>query len=73
LREYAGLTQEEVASRSESDPHATWISRLEKGKVNPTYQTVENIAEGIGVSPSRILSLAEAYAEISERNAGRAI
>jgi transcriptional regulator with XRE-family HTH domain len=66
LREYAELTQEEVARRSESDLHPTWVSHLEKGRVNPTHQTVENIAKGIGVFPSRIQSLAEAYAEISK-------
>jgi transcriptional regulator with XRE-family HTH domain len=67
LREDAGLTQEQVADESESRLSASWVSSVEKGKVNPTRQTVKNIARGIGVLPSRIESLAEAYEEISKR------
>lgn len=72
LREDAGLTQEQVADESESRLSASWVSSVEKGKVNPTRQTVKNIAKGIGVLPSRIESLAEAYEEISRRDAERA-
>ncbi|MGN6586659.1 MAG: helix-turn-helix domain-containing protein [Solirubrobacterales bacterium] len=69
LREDAGLTQEQVADASESQLSASWISNVEKGKANPTRKTVKNIAKGIGVLPSRIDSLAEAYEEISKREA----
>jgi len=71
LREDAGLTQEQVADDSESRLSASWVSSVERGKVNPTRQTVKNIAKGIGVLPSRILSLAEAYEEISKRDPSR--
>jgi transcriptional regulator with XRE-family HTH domain len=71
LRQEARLTQEQVADESESKLSASWISNVEKGKVNPTRRTVENIAKGIGVLPSRIDSLAEAYAEISKRKTER--
>jgi transcriptional regulator with XRE-family HTH domain len=65
FREYAGLTQEEVADKG--DIHVTWISHVERGKVNPTYKTMEKIATGIGVSHDHILDLAEALAEIPKR------
>jgi transcriptional regulator with XRE-family HTH domain len=65
------MTQEQVAEESKSKLSAAWLSNVEKGKVNPTRQTVKNIAEGIGVSISRIESLAEALEEISERQEER--
>lgn len=66
------MTQEQVADGSESQLSASWLSNVEKGRVNPTRQTVKNIAKGIGVLPSRIESLAEAYEEISKQDAERA-
>jgi transcriptional regulator with XRE-family HTH domain len=66
LREHAELTQEQVAEKSESGLHPTWLSRLEQGRVNPTAKTLKNIADGIGITPSRILSLSEALAEMSQ-------
>jgi transcriptional regulator with XRE-family HTH domain len=65
LRVQAGLSQEEVALKG--GIHPTHVSLLEKGRGNPTQKTVEGLARGIGVSPSRITSLAEAFVEISKR------
>lgn len=64
-REAAGLTQEQLAHAIGG--HFSDISRLESGDANPTYSTVANVAAGLGVSPSRIFSLGEAYAEGKEK------
>jgi transcriptional regulator with XRE-family HTH domain len=61
FREEAGLTQEQVYN--ECGVHYSEISRLESGQGNPTFSTIESLAEGLGISISRIFSLAEAYAE----------
>jgi DNA-binding XRE family transcriptional regulator len=63
LRLEAGLSQEKVALRG--GIHPTHVSRLEQGKVNATQKTIARLAAGLGVSPSRIFSLAEAYEEMS--------
>ncbi|HWN73191.1 MAG TPA: helix-turn-helix transcriptional regulator [Solirubrobacterales bacterium] len=67
LREEAGLTQEQVADRSESRLSASWISNVEQGKVDPTRHTVRNIARGIGVLPSQIEALTEVLEGISQQ------
>ena len=64
LRKHAGLSQEKLALKI--GLHPTWISNVEQGKANATRKTVASIAAGIGVLPSRIQSLAEAYTEIAE-------
>jgi transcriptional regulator with XRE-family HTH domain len=64
LRKYAGLSQEELAHKS--DIHHTWISHIEQGRVNASHKTMESIAAGIGVDHWQILSLAKAYTEIDE-------
>jgi DNA-binding XRE family transcriptional regulator len=66
LRTEAGLTQEKLAH--ESGIHPTWISHIEQGRDNATRKTMASIAAGIGVLPSRIESLAEAYTEMAEAN-----
>jgi transcriptional regulator with XRE-family HTH domain len=64
LRTQAGLSQEELGHKS--DVHPTWVSSIECGKVNVTHKTVVNVAAGIGIRYSQIVSLAEAYEEIAE-------
>jgi len=64
LRTRAGLSQEELGLNS--DVHPTWVSNIECGKVNVTHRTVVNVAGGIGIRYSQIVSLAEAYEEIAE-------
>jgi transcriptional regulator with XRE-family HTH domain len=64
LRTRAGLTQEKLAHRS--DVHPTWVSHIERGRVNVTHQTVVSIAAGIGIRYSQVVSLAETYEEIAE-------
>lgn len=65
FRKDAGLTQQQVWEAT--GVHYTEISRLERGVGNPTYSTIESLAEGLGVSVDRIFSLGEAYAERTRR------
>lgn len=61
FRHEARKTQQEVWQ--ETGVHYTEISCLERGIGNPTYSTIESLADGLGVTVSRIFSLGEAYAE----------
>jgi len=61
FRKGAGLTQEQLALEIEG--HSADISRLESGDANPNYSTIASVADGLGISVSRIFSLGEAYAE----------
>ena len=47
LRKQAGMTQEELAWKS--DVHPTHISHLEAGEINPRWGTMRSIAEGLGI------------------------
>lgn len=58
LRTAQGLSQEELASRS--DIHLTWIGRLESGATNPTWGTTKRVARGLGVPHSTLAALGEA-------------
>jgi transcriptional regulator with XRE-family HTH domain len=58
LREAAGLTQLELAARSEVT-HET-ISRLELGRRSPRAETIERLARALGVTPAELIGLAEA-------------
>lgn len=60
LRDNANLSQVQVANKS--GIHPTQISRLEKGKDNPTHQTLHRLADGLGVPCSWILTLEEVFA-----------
>ena len=55
------MKQREVADRSEIEP--SYISRLENGKVNPTSKTLGRIAGALGIDHSKIVAVAEIYAE----------
>ena len=48
LRAEAGLTQEQLAERSGFSQQ--YISKLEKGRRNPTVVTLYELAQGLGVS-----------------------
>lgn len=61
LRTEAGLSQEELAHRA--DLHPTWISHLETGRRNPSWSTMERIAEALGVKLSEIAAYAEGSAD----------
>ena len=59
LRETKDLSQRELAESSGID--ATEISRLEKGKSNPTHETLQRLAKGLGVPCSQIFTLEEIF------------
>ena len=53
LRLDKGISQMELGARIGKDD--TSISRLENGKVNPTYTYLLQIAEGLGISIAELL------------------
>jgi transcriptional regulator with XRE-family HTH domain len=38
-----------------------YYGRIERGKANPTYDSIVKIADGLGASPADIVALAETY------------
>ena len=58
LRTAKNLSQEELATRSEV--HLTWVSALERGKVNPSWGSTKRIARGLGVPHTTLAALGEA-------------
>ena len=65
LRETKDMNQRELAANSGID--ATEISRLEKGKSNPTHETLHRLASGLGVPCSQILTLEEIFASAPDQ------
>lgn len=57
LRREAGLTQNEVWWRS--GVHYTELSRLERGRRNPSWEQMKKIAKGLGVSCCEMVKHAE--------------
>jgi transcriptional regulator with XRE-family HTH domain len=57
LREGAGLTQRELGARSGLDP--SWISRIERGRADPTWGDVRRIAAALETSIDEIAERAE--------------
>jgi transcriptional regulator with XRE-family HTH domain len=56
-RETRGLSQEEVGLAAEV--HPTWISHLEGGEKNPSWDTVARICRALGMPISELAALAE--------------
>jgi transcriptional regulator with XRE-family HTH domain len=59
LRNKAQLSQEALGEAA--DIHATWISHIESGRINPTWGNVRRIAYGLKVSLPKLAELAEKY------------
>jgi transcriptional regulator with XRE-family HTH domain len=55
LREGAGMSQEELAARS--DVSRGYISRIEKGRVNVTLSTLVRLARVLSVSAVDLLTV----------------
>lgn len=53
VREKLGKTQEELARKAEI--HVSYLSRIERGVVNPSVEVLENIAKALKVKSSAIL------------------
>lgn len=47
------LTQEELASKVKM--HVTTLGRIERGESNPPIQTINRIAQSLGVNPKNLL------------------
>ena len=52
VRERQGKTQEEVSRRS--GLHPTYISDIERGARNPSFEALTRLAKGLGVSMAEI-------------------
>jgi len=57
IRNEAGMSQEALGERAEI--HATWISHIESGRINPTWGNVRRIAYGLGIELHELAKLAE--------------
>jgi transcriptional regulator with XRE-family HTH domain len=57
LREEAGMSQEDLASRLDRDISA--VGRLERGMANPTYESLLGLAQGLEVELSTVMKRAE--------------
>jgi transcriptional regulator with XRE-family HTH domain len=57
LRHKAQMSQEALGERAEI--HATWISHIESGRINPTWGNVRRIAHGLKVELRDLAALAE--------------
>lgn len=53
IRGKAGKTQEELAKQA--GVHFSYLSRIERGVVNPSIEVLENIAKALKVKSSDIL------------------
>ena len=64
------LSQEELGARCGLD--RTYISGIERGKRNPTIQTIWRVAEGLQSAPSKLLEQAQRRIETArEEREGR--
>lgn len=59
-RRQRGMSVEQLAAASDIDPRR--IQALEAGRVNPGYELLLALAEGLGVRPSAFVIRAEALA-----------
>jgi transcriptional regulator with XRE-family HTH domain len=59
LRNGAQMSQETLGQRA--GIHATWISHIESGRINPTWGNVRRIARGLGVKLKDLAELAEQF------------
>lgn len=53
IRKRKNLTQEELASKIKM--HVTTLGRIERGESNPPLQTINRIAQSLGINPRELL------------------
>jgi len=58
LREKAELSQEELGYRA--GVSRAWVSEVESGRKSPTWRTLTQLAEGLGVRMIDVTALVEA-------------
>jgi transcriptional regulator with XRE-family HTH domain len=64
MRKKAGLTQEQLADRADTD--LTQIGGLERGTRNPSYATLVRLAAALDTTVGSITTLADRIAERSK-------
>jgi transcriptional regulator with XRE-family HTH domain len=65
LRHEAGLTQEELADRIQTD--FTSVGCLERGDSNPTFSSLLRVAEGLGIELDELI---ERFEQVRRSNRG---
>jgi transcriptional regulator with XRE-family HTH domain len=69
LRDSAGYSQESFAAKIKV--HRTFMGTIERGKTNPSLDTIERIAKGLGMSVWELMRLAERGGAGVGRDRGR--
>ena len=64
IREVRGMSQVEMAEATGF--RQSWISSVEHGRRNPSWNNVVRLADGLGVRPSALVKRAEALADESD-------
>lgn len=62
VRTAQGLTQEDLAAKADLQP--TYISDVERGVPNPSWDVIARIAEGIGIP---VATIAAQYDELASQ------
>lgn len=60
VRHTAEMSQQDLATRS--GLHLTYVSKLEAGQRNPTFETLADLGAGLGISAATLVRRAEARA-----------
>lgn len=66
IREAKGLSQKETALSSKMDP--AQYSRIENGKTDPSYSTIEKIAKALGVELSELFRADEVFKDVNSKD-----
>jgi transcriptional regulator with XRE-family HTH domain len=62
LRAQAGFSQESFSALIEV--HRTFMGSLERGRANPSLETLERVARGLRMTPWELLKIAEADRQV---------
>jgi transcriptional regulator with XRE-family HTH domain len=66
LRASAGYSQESFAAKIKV--HRTFMGTIERGKTNPSLDTIERLAKGLGLSVWELMRAAERFGAASTRD-----
>jgi transcriptional regulator with XRE-family HTH domain len=64
MREQRGMSADELAGAIGMSPQR--IDALETGRLDPTYELLLALAEGLGIQPSALMTFAEQLKESNE-------
>jgi len=71
LRASAGYSQESFAAKIKV--HRTFMGTIERGKTNPSLDTIERLAKGLGMSVRELMRLAERAGPAAARDQAAAL